>query len=692
MPAFLKKRDNILVLAFGLVLVFFIGRMLQMQLIQGDEYESQIYKGTIKTQTVEAARGEITDRYGNPIVTNRVSMNIVLDKAFLPAETQNEIILSLMQLLEQSGEEWIDELPVSDTQPYTFDGTDSEIAALKKFAGVNDYADAEEVMHWLLERFGLDNAQVKNENGELVDPERIYTQQEQRRLAGVLYTMERKGFSLSSPYTFAEDISTRTATIISERSIASPGVSVEQGSARSYPGGSMAAHILGHVGPLTEANIQEFEENGIEYELDDIIGQDGLEKLYEEELSGEDGERLVYVNENGEVTDSTISVEPQAGNTVMLTLDSRLQKIAEQSLEDQIHYLNETAPAGQGREANAGAVCAIDVKTGEVLVLASYPSYDPNTLSEDYAELNADPDKPLRNRALLDTYTPGSIFKPVVALAGLMSGEITSESIVNCSHVYTYYTSVYGSQAFTPTCLGYHGDITVMDALKYSCNIFFYDTGRRVGIDAIVESAKMLGLGVDNGFELWTNPGTISSPEAAEAAGENWYYGDVLQSSIGQRFNKYTPLQLAVYCMNIANRGTQNRVTILKSIKDYSMSDTLYEHETEVLQESTVDPSLFDPIFEGMVAASRTGTAATYFGNYPVDVASKTGTPETADLPNSTFICFAPADDPQIAISVVIEQGWHGYTGAPVARDILDAYFSSDVTAQEPQQSGTLLP
>lgn len=392
------------------------------------------------------------------------------------------------------------------------------------------------------------------------------------------------------------------------------------------------------------------------------------------------------------MTDSTISVEPQAGNTVMLTLDSRLQKIAEQSLEDQIHYLNETAPAGQGREANAGAVCAIDVKTGEVLVLASYPSYDPNTLSEDYAELNADPDKPLRNRALLDTYTPGSIFKPVVALAGLMSGEITSESIVNCSHVYTYYTSVYGSQAFTPTCLGYHGDITVMDALKYSCNIFFYDTGRRVGIDAIVESAKMLGLGVDNGFELWTNPGTISSPEAAEAAGENWYYGDVLQSSIGQRFNKYTPLQLAVYCMNIANRGTQNRVTILKSVKDYSMSDTLYEHETEVLQESTVDPSLFDPIFEGMVAASRTGTAATYFGSYPVDVASKTGTPETADLPNSTFICFAPADDPQIAISVVIEQGWHGYTGAPVARDILDAYFSSDVTAQEPQQSGTLLP
>ena len=633
MPAFLKKRDNILVLVFGVVLAFFIGRMLQMQLIQGDEYESQIYKGTIKTQTVEAARGEMTDRYGNPIVTNRVSMNLVLDKAYLPAETQNEIILQLMGLLEQSGEQWVDELPVSQGQPYAFEGTDAEIAALKKFAGVNDYADAEEVMHWLLERFGLDNAQVKNEAGKLVDPERIYSQQEQRRLAGVLYTMERKGFSLSSPYTFAEDISTRTATIISERSITSPGVSVEQGSARSYPGGSMAAHILGHVGPLTEANIQEFEANGTEYELDDIIGQDGLEKLYETELQGEDGERLVYVNENGEVTDSSISVEPQAGNTVMLTLDSRLQKIAEQSIEDQIHHLNETAPEGQGREANAGAVCAIDVKTGEVLVLASYPSYDPNTLSEGYSELSVDPDRPLRNRALLDTYTPGSIFKPVVALAGLASGEIDSDSLVNCNHVYNYYASVYGAQAFTPTCLGYHGDITVKEALKYSCNIFFYDVGRRVGIDAIVDAAQMLGLGVNNGFELWTNPGTISSPATAEAAGEKWYYGDVLQSSIGQRFNKYTPLQLAAYCMNLANRGTQNRVTILKAIKDYSMAETKYEHKTEVLQESPVDPALFDPIFEGMVAASRTGTAASYFGNYPVDVASKTGTPKQRTCP-----------------------------------------------------------
>ncbi len=719
MPSFLKKRDNVLVLVFAAVLVFYIGRLMQMQLIQGDEYESQIYKGTVRTQTVSAARGQITDRYGNPIVTNRVSMNIVLDRAFLPTETQNETILDLMALLERSGEEWIDELPISESAPYTFTGTDAEVAALKSFAGVNDYADADEVMHWLLDRFGLDNdpgsQSTAAAGGGLVDrvlgviaglfggeeeeapaeeaaPARTYTAEEQRKLAGVLYTMERRGFNLSTPYVFAEDISTSTATIISEGSLTSPGVTVEQGTTRSYPNGSMAAHILGHVGPLTEANIAEFEEQGIEYSLDDIIGQDGLEQLYESELRGEDGERLVYVNEDGEVTDTEISVEPQAGNTVMLTLDNRLQTVAEQALVDQIHYLNENAAAGQGREANAGAVCAIDIKTGEVLVLASYPTYDPNTLSENYAALSADENRPLRNRALLETYTPGSIFKPVVALAGLAGGVIDAASTVTCTQVYNYYVSEYGAAAFTPTCLGYHGVETVVDALRVSCNIFFYDVGRRVGIDAIEQSAISLGLGQDNGFELWTNPGTISTPAAAEAAGEGWYYGDVLQSSIGQRFNRYTPLQLAAYAMNIANRGTQNKVTILKEIKDDSMTQTLYEHETEVLQESPYDPSVFDPIIQGMVEASRVGTAAYYFGSYPVDVASKTGTPETADLPNSTFICFAPADDPQIAISVVIEQGWHGYTGAPVARAILDAYFSSDVTAEEPTQSGTLLP
>ena len=252
MPELLKSRNNILIAVYVAVLVFFTGRMLQMQLIQGDDYESQIYKGTVKAQTVPAARGEILDRYGNPIAMNRVSLNIVLDKAFLPAGQQNQTILELISLLEQSGEEWLDDLPVSRSTPYTFEGTDEKIAALKKFTGVNEYADAQEVMHWLIERFDLDPPTQEEleqlKEGETPPP--TYTAQEQRYLAGVLYTMERKGYNLSAPYTFAEDISVRTATIISEERITSPGVTVEQSTKRYYPCGSMAAHIVGITGSI----------------------------------------------------------------------------------------------------------------------------------------------------------------------------------------------------------------------------------------------------------------------------------------------------------------------------------------------------------------------------------------------------------------------------------------------------------
>ena len=696
MSAFFKSRTNCLVLIFSLVLVFYIGRLMQMQLIQGEEYESQIYKGTVKTQVVSAARGEILDRYGNPLANNRVSLNITLDKAFLPAEKQNETILRLMELLESTGEAWLDELPISQTEPYTF--TESEDSAsvvrLKKFAGVNDYADAQEVMHWLLIKLNLENPteeelQKLREQG-VSDEElpRTYTQQEQRRLAGVLYRMEMKGYNLSTPYTFAEDVSVSTATMIQENSLRTPGVDIEQSTARTYPDGTLAPHILGVVGSLWPEDVERLKAEGKDYALDDVIGKFGLEEYCEDELRGKDGERLVYVSQNGTVTGVVESVPPKAGNNVMLTLDSRLQRVARDALEAQIKHLQETAPPGEGKEANAGAAVAIDVKTGEVLALVNYPGYDLNTYYEDYSTLNADTEnKPLFNRALLGTYTPGSIFKPVVGLAGLIAGEIQADSTVYCGHVYTYY-----APSYMPTCLGFHKDITVMDALKYSCNIFFYDVGRRVGIQAINDTAQALGLGVDNGFELPTSQGQLSTPEQAEKVGEIWTGGDVIQSAIGQRFNKFSPLQLAAYCMNIANRGVQNRVTIIREIKDYSMEQTLYHHEPEVLAEMDVDPALFDPIFEGMVEASRTGTARAYFGNYPVDVASKTGTPETAELPNSTFICFAPADDPQIAISVVIEKGWHGYTGAPVARAILDAYFSSDMEGKEGGQTGVLLP
>lgn len=670
MQNLLKSRRNLLTILFLLILLLFIGRMLQMQLIQGDDYEAKIYKGTVKTQIIPAARGEILDRYGNPLVVNRVSFDISLDRTFLPVEEQNTTILTLMELLRSTGEEWIDNLPITQEQPYEFlEGRTAAVERLKQYVQVNSYADAEEVMHWLVEKYKLQE----------------YSQPQQRALAGVLYEMNQKGFNYSTPYIFARDISVETTTRIKESNLATPGVDVVQSVVRDYPdNGSIAPHILGLTGPIWP---EELEKLGEEYHLDDTIGKSGIEKAFESKLRGVEGERRIYINQNGEVTGVVESKPPQAGSNVMLTIDSRLQRVAQEALERQILNLQKTAPEGKGREAFAGAVAAVDVKTGEVLALANYPSYDLATYQENYDALVSDQvGSPLMNRALQGTYTPGSIFKPVVALAGLDTGEIDGDSKVYCGHVYTYYDD------YQPTCLGNHQNIDVATALKYSCNIFFYDVGRRVGIDSINEHAQALGLGVDLGFELSTPKGQLSTRERAEQVGEQWSGGDVLQSAIGQRFNKYSPLQLAVYASTIANRGVRMDSTILKGIKDYSMQKDLYQHRPEVASDMQISPQTFDPIFNGMIAASRTGTASQYFGSYRMDVASKTGTPETKELPNSTFIAFAPAQDPQIAVCVIIEKGWHGYTGAPVAREIFDAYFSSDVTGQEKQQAGVLLP
>ena len=350
----------------------------------------------------------------------------------------------------------------------------------------------------------------------------------------------------------------------------------------------------------------------------------------------------------------------------LLTLDKEIQRTAAEALEAEIRLLNETAPAGEGREANAGAVVAIDIKSSELLAAVTYPSYNLETYSADYASNAADPLYPFLNRAFSGIYAPGSCFKPVTGIAGLAEGVITPETRVNCQHIYTFY-----APGYQPTCLGWHGLFTVTDALRHSCNIFFYDTGRQLGIAKLNEYARALGLGSPTGIELSEASGTQCNPDTP-------FPGDALQAAIGQLDNGYTPLQLANYCATIARRGVRTRLKLVKSVSSYyDWTDVMEAPESEVLSDLGLPKSLYDPIFEGMIQATHDprGTAYSRLGNYPLTVASKTGTPQTREFPNSTFICFAPAEDPQIAIAVVIEKGWHGYTGAPVARKVLDAYF-----------------
>jgi len=445
---------------------------------------------------------------------------------------------------------------------------------------------------------------------------------------------------------------------------------------RITPNGTLAPHIVGLTGPIYAEEYDALRDEG--YAMDDRLGKSGMEKAFENLLRGESGQREIYIG-SGEAIQTVESVAPVPGYTVKTTLDNNLQLVAQNALERQISYLRQSAPVGQGREADAGAVVVLSVKTGEVLAAATYPSYDLDTYSQEYSKLVADEEglTPLVNRAIQGGYAPGSTFKPVVATTGLTYGVIEESSTVHCARVYTFYSG------YQPTCLSAHGSINVVTALSKSCNIFFYDTGRRAGIENIVHVATQMGLGQPTGIEIPEKVGQVSSPEAKEADPTNpepWYPGDVLQSSIGQLYNEYTPLQLANYAATIGNRGKRMKVTLIHEVWDYSMENLITPFEPQVAGRVDASPETFEIVVKGMVAASAYGGTASYdFGSYPVTVASKTGTPETNALPNSTFICFAPAEDPEIAIAVVIEKGWHGYTGAPVAKEIFNNYFGFDL-------------
>lgn len=675
-----RLRTALLVFVVLSVFMVYVLQLMQVQIVEGETYKARLEQGTPIEQTVEAARGEILDRYGNPLAINMTGYNVVLDKAFLPSDRQNQIIWDLTRLLQEAGEEWIDNLPITTTQPFQFLEDDPQgestyyarrVEQLKEHVGVAPYASVEDVFYVLVDRYGLED----------------FTPEQQRTIAGIRYEMERRGFNLQVPYTVAENISISTVSMIKERGFALQGVDVAESTIRQYVSGDTAPHIIGYIGPIYQEEYQQLKERDPSYQLNDLVGKSGIESQFESVLRGKDGLRTLMMNSSGDVIDIVEEVEPVPGNTVVLTLDSKLQQTALGALERQIKNLQETAPEGEGKEADSGAVVAIDCKTGEILVAATYPSYDMDTYRNNYSSLSSDPRLPLFNRALDGTYAPGSCFKPSVALAGLNEGLITPTTTITCGRVYTRF------QDYHPTCLSAHGAITVMDALRYSCNIFFYELGWQLGIEKMDDYAAQLGLGQPTGIEIHEEIGELSSPETKEKySNELWSDGDVVQSAIGQLYHRFTPLQLANYAATIANRGERMEAHIVKSIEGYNLDKTISVTEPKVAQKVDASEEAFESVIEGMVRASRIGTSSQWFGDYPLDVASKTGTPETHAYPNSTFIAFAPAEDPQIAVAVVIEKGWHGYTGAPVAKEIFNQYFFSDTQEAQVEGYEQLLP
>ncbi|HIU43358.1 MAG TPA: penicillin-binding protein [Candidatus Ventrousia excrementavium] len=664
-------------LAIAGVLIF---RMAQLQLVHGEEYAEASQRKTLRTYDENASRGEITDRNGTALVSNSVGFALVIDYYTWDRDNQNDVILRLTDIMKEAGASYNDTLPLSSTEPfyYTYSSKDSDDGAyLYSFIADQDEWPADpapaELIDLLCEKYGVDDS---------------LTAAQKRTIVGVRFEMERRDFSSYTPFTFASDVDIETVSLVSERSRELPGVNIEVEDVREYET-DYAAHVLGYMGLLDADEYAELKDDG--YAYNDSIGKTGMEKALESYLRGIDGERSVETNIDGVILSEFISKEPEPGDNCVLTIDLDLQKAAEDALEQTILDLRASGRELRGADAEGGAVVVMDVNTGEVLALASYPTYNLSTFRQDITELNQDPGRPMYNRAVQGAYPPGSTFKMVTAVAGLEEGIITPETRIRDQGRYMYYAPDY-----TPACWiyndtgGTHGNINVSQAIQYSCNYFFYEVSRLLGIDKLNEYAKQFGLGQPTGLELGEAKTNLAGPESREAnGGPRWELGETIQAGIGQSEQLFSPVQICSYIATIANGGTRYRPHLLKEVWNYSYTEQLEVIEPEVVDTVQMSEETQQAIFEGMLGVTtEDGTASSRFRNYPIEVAGKTGSAQTVTGTRSAhgvFVSFAPYDDPEIAICVVGEYAGSGGNMAPVAIAVYDEYFG--LNQDEPEET-----
>lgn len=634
----------------------YLVNLMTIQIVNGETYYAQTESTTVSIIPISAARGEILDRNGEPLAENRTGLNIVFYYAFFPMEGVSERILQLTELCLKMGESWYDPLPIDEEGIAFIENAENEAQALREALSLSVYATAEDCMYNLCKRYGIE------ENNPVL----------RRRIAGVCYGMMVRQFSLTNnEYTFSEDVSFETALQVKELSYQLSGVDIAEEDIRSYPNGGTAPHLLGTVGLMSAEEWSDYKTKG--YQMSDYVGKFGIERYCESILRGEDGQRTVEQSDSGEIISEEITKAPQSGNSVVLTLDAEFQRRVQQILVNYITQLRQNGDPDEGGNVKGGAISVLDTKTGAILAAVTYPSYDINDYYMEYTSLLEAENTPLINRVTDGLYRPGSTFKTVVAAAALEEGIITSEDTVFCNQVYTYYDDVIENNTFHPTCLARHGELAIREALTQSCNIFFYDVGRRTGIEKINQYANLLGLGTETGLELGSAVGTLTSPERTKELGGIWTQGNVVQASIGQMDTMVSPLQLSIQAMTLANHGTRYRTYLLEEIRGFDGSELIEKTQPEILSSFDMSEETFQAIKDGMVGAGLRLTNPAYsLADLGYSVAIKTGTPQvTTDTTNSAAIAFAPADDAEIAIGIVLEEG---YGAARMVRDILLAW------------------
>ena len=674
-----------LVILILLLLTVYLVALYKLQIIEGEANYNRSSELTNTERVVTAARGNIYDRYGRTLVSNEETYNLKIDTDKLFAnDDPNSVILELVHMVQGYGDEYTDDLPITMTPPFEYDPDMTAIQRTMLDAyyvrqEIDPNSTAVELMSYMRTRYNIDNS---------------YSAEEMRIIAGVRYSINVRYAVNTADYIFVEDASMKLISSIMENKLV--GIEVERAYSRKY-GTEYAAHILGYTGLMTQDEYEKY--SLLNYSTDAMVGKDGVEYAFENYLHGKDGKVIETRNSAGTVLATVYEEEPEPGNHVYLTIDSVLQEQTERILANGVSILKQNIAQkraeGTARgdynvdlkdEITGAAAVVVNVKTGEPLAMASWPTYNVATILEDYQELLEAENAPLFNRTLMGTYAPGSTFKPCTAIAALTMGIVNTEDKIKCEGVYTRYAA----EGYAPECWIWnstkdhltHPEENVTTAIRDSCNYYFYSIGNYLGVDDLGKFAANFGLGEYSGIELVEAKGNMSNQaNHMDYAGTEWRIGDTLQAAIGQSDSVFTPIQMAEYCATVANSGTRYSASILKSIRNYDYSEKLYDREPTVM--STVESAEYNwaAVHEGMWQVLND-----YINEKNVNVwvdcqwrvAGKTGTAQKGEgiQNDGIFMCYAPYKDPEVAIFVVVERGGAGADVQFIARHIMDAYIT----------------
>lgn len=668
-----RRRVYVLLGFFCAFLVLFFAVLYDAQVVHGSENRARSITSNTASETVTASRGIITDRNGKVLVSNRLAYTLVVDRSSFGKDEAalNDAIWQLIQLCQEQGVTWNDTLPMTT-------GSSPQLTSKSLTESFREYLDGNK-----LPTDG-GSAEVLAAMRKLYKVDDSYTDAQARLIVGVRYELDGR-----SSYTFAEDVSTELLGRITDGKYR--GVTIKTAAARVY-NTKLAAHILGTVGAIWQEEWRSDESTGYVgyadkgYNMNDLVGKDGVEKAFEEYLHGKDGKRLITTDENGKITGELYTREPQPGGTVALTIDIDLQQVVEDTLASTIQGMIDKDSNERG-----GAAAVIQVGTGEVLAMASYPTYDLETFNQDYDELVKDERLPMFNRATQGVYAPGSTFKLCTSVAALEEGIITPSTIIEDKGIYTYYVDPQPMCWIWRQAHTTHGRINVSQAIVDSCNYFYYEVGRLTGIKKLDEYATAFGLGQSTGIEIGDVSGVLASPEWAEAHDREWTDGQTITAAIGQSYNLFTPLQLANYVATLVSGGEHYEAHLLKNVKSYDNSRVIDVYGKGPLNDLNISDSTMAAVTKGMHDLTYDSLRSA-FSRCVVEAGAKTGSAQVGtDIANGTFVAYGPYDDPEIAIAIVVEKGGSGSLLANAAVDIINAWFTRDGTGATAAGEDTLM-